>query len=317
MKTAKTRFLQNPHPPDLHIGVRDWLTQQDALGHHVYCLIDGALVGERSLRKLTRAGITWLSPVANNHPEAHEGLGLLLFDLQGPARQIALPLILEITNGVPTLQFISLHSEQRDHLPRLLAWLSEIHMGKGQAFYGRLADNRILSPMLSILSPLQNQVLGETIALWAWLDRTGRLEERTFPHVDRVPDILLDNGELLPFVLSDWQHADLMRLTAIDMHYAKLLEKVPEILPATHGAALHERLDRINRRALARGIQDEMEQLLFLTVALTCSDDFDDAPFLTQDWEKVAKGAAFSSLVRDWDDEIWLRLTPMAVKVAH
>lgn len=196
MKTAKTRFLQNPHPPDLHIGVRDWLTQQDALGHHVYCLIDGALVGERSLRKLTRAGITWLSPVANNHLEAHEGLGLLLFDLQGPARQTALPLILEITNGVPTLQFISLHSEQRDHLPRLLTWLSEIHMGKGQAFYGRLADNRILSPMLSILSPLQNQVLGETIALWAWLDRTGRLEERTFPHVDRVPDILLDNGEL-------------------------------------------------------------------------------------------------------------------------
>lgn len=298
-------YLHNSHSPDLHATIDDWLTRQDALGHSAYSLVDGALLGERNLRRLERAGIAWSHPLAGGPLGAYDDLGPLLIDLNGDIRQKALSLLLTATDNAPALHFLAAHPGQDKRLSQLLAWMAEIHMDDQLAFYGRLADTRVLPALLAVLSPAQHQVLGSGIAHWAWNDRQGGCTENEFPFTSRLPDTMQKDGELRPLALSDAQFAHLLQLTAVDMHYAQLLEHNPDILPALAPADTYTRFDRIIQRARARGIRDEKEEFLFLTVALTCSDDFDDAPCLAQHWETLKEGTAFSVLIQTWGDEVW------------
>lgn len=313
-------YATNPHLPELHAQLTQWLHRPTLVKHSAkWLLLDASLLEQNAFERLTK-------PYADTHlynvfsKSRFEVYGLYaphllrIDQLAQPAQSSFIADLLKLTNGIPALAALDA-CEDTVSLRECLTWFAQAFTPDGLELYCRIADTRITPALVQVLDEEQRIKLGQNVLQWQVVNRLGLLEA-LLPNIkpqkdDETPFKKFSSGK--PFTLTNAQFAEVMQKSEADSLFQTLLEHNPDLVPATNRGLFHQRLMTIAERAHQRGIEGSTDLFTFTIVALNTHDKFDEHPVLKETWESVKqKKAGFDKLASKWTDKIWDELAQAA-----
>lgn len=295
-----TYFLQNQHRKELGKELSTWLNAEPSPSYRRFAIADMSMFEGNTLLRLERQASPSIQILESSRYAAYEELGprLIPIDLLPSAK---IERFLGTSDGVPGLSFVELLAPEGIPQLKELTWLAEAETDEGMRMYCRYTDTRILPVLLDTLTKSQKAVLAGSIRRWAWVNREGKLSQKTLPANEAA-----NEDTLSPLSFDDQQFSALMQAAEADLIFSMLRESSPEIIPETTPSEIHRRLSNLLDAGRERGIVDAPDQLQFVAIAWSSSESYFQLPCLAPSWEIICnQQGSFSEVLKTWDDGIW------------
>lgn len=301
-------------PGSAAAALADWLAAPPP-GHTAWLLVDASSYGPGTLAGLAKELGWTLQSAFGLRPLAVYGEHAPHLIALTPKDGALADRLARLVQGrlVPAFSgFVS--SASIDDLRALFTYLGHAHIDE-DPLYCRFADTRVLPALLEVLIPAQSSRLTSIITEWRWVNHRGTLD--SWPRTTAASGLpSADHGDQQRSIaLSAAQYSHMLRAAEPDVMFAQLTDAVPSIVPATERGAFRDRIGEALDAADAREVDGNPDRLQFLTLALTCGDDFHEHPLLQDTWRAVHSGeTTLSAAMQLWDSALWSALKDKGAK---
>ncbi|NMF87901.1 DUF4123 domain-containing protein [Aromatoleum petrolei] len=299
-------YLQNPHQAELAAALSAWLSAPCPSGFQLWALADLSILGATALRTIERLASPTFALLDGTRYAAYEEIGPRLIPIIGDSERITESL-LAMANTLPALSFLELKTDDCEPRREQLATLACVETPDGLQLYCRFTDTRVLPGVLRVLDHSQRSRVAQTVRRWAWIGRDGHLEAQYLAEAN-----MGSRETRTALSLSDDQFTALMQAAEPDILFGLLREISPEIIPARAPSTIHARLASLLQTARRYGIDDTPDQLQFVTIAWSTSEQFHELESLAGIWAATRSGELrFRDAVMRWTDEQWNEIETM------
>lgn len=299
-------YLQDPQQAELAAELGAWLATPRPPGFQLWALLDLSILGASALRKIERSASPTVTLLDGTRYSAYEEIGPRLIPIPGGSQR-SVEAVLAVANTLPALSFLELKTEDASPRREELATLASVETPDGLQLYCRFTDTRVLPGVLRVLDHSQRSRLAQAVRRWAWIGRDGHLETHYLAEANAG-----GSETRTALSLNDDQFSALLRAAEPDILFGLLRDISPEIIPAQAPSTIHARLASLLETARRYGIDDTPDQLQFVTIAWSTSEQFHELESLAETWSATRNGELrFRNAITQWTDEQWAELEAM------